>query len=515
MHRTKSSRPTLEHAGRLHAIMASAVDGIIIARSDGVIETVNAAAARLFGYETAEFIGRNVHFLMAGQDRADHDQYLRNYMTTGVRKIIGIGREVVGRRKDGSLFPMHLSIGEFAERGERLFTAIIHDLTERNETARALHQAQKIEAIGQLTGGVAHDFNNLLAVIVGNVELLMLKGDMKPHAAIIDEILKAADLGASLTSQLLAFARRSPLAPRPIQVNGLISGLSHMLERSLGATVELCLSLDPDAWMVEVDPDQFQTAIINLAINARDAMPNGGRLFIETRNFTFDDFNAAELGLTLGHCVAVSITDTGCGMPLEIREKVFEPFFTTKPVGHGTGLGLSMVYGFTKQSGGEVTIYSEVGKGTTVTLFLSRHQSDPALDEPKEAPMAMEEGERETVLVVEDNDQMRKLTRDRLQILGYSVLEASNGPEALQLLDRNPEIALVFSDLVMPGGMSGYDLAQHVRDHHPGKAVLLTSGYAEELVDSAKLSSLRLKLLRKPYRQAQLAEAFREAINGG
>jgi PAS domain S-box-containing protein len=499
--------------GRFEALLSSAVDGILIIRQDGIIETVNRAAAKLFGYEVAEFIGRNVKFLMPDQHRINHDTYLHNYTTTGTRKIIGIGREVTGRRKDGSIFPMHLSVGEFTEGGAKYFTGIIHDLTQRMEQEHALRQAQKIEAVGQLTGGVAHDFNNLLAVIIGNLEMLGDTVDLGEARVLLDEALKAADLGASLTARLLAFARRSPLEPQLVRLNSIVEGLSQMLERTLGTTIVLSTRLGADAWSVMADPDELQSALVNLAINARDAMPEGGSLTIETWNFPVDgSFLAEELGLNMGQYVAISISDTGGGMPDHVIERAFEPFFTTKAVGEGTGLGLSMVYGFTKQSGGEITIYSEIGKGTTVTLFLPRYQDVPQMTEQTQSHISPLAGGGGTILVVEDNDQVRRLTRQRLEALGYVVVDVPHGPAAVDLLAKGLQVDLVFTDLVMPGGMSGYEVARHVQDSYPGTRVLLTSGYAEDLMHGDKLAANNLKLLRKPYRQAALAEAVRDAM---
>lgn len=500
--------------GSLSALLASAVDGIVVIHENGEIQTVSTSAARLFGYDMAEFIGRNVNFLMPEEHRRHHDGYMRAYRTTGVSNVIGKGREVNGRRKDGSIFPMHLSVGKFEEDGQTFFTGIIHDLTRRNDAEHALREVQKIEALGQLTGGVAHDFNNLLAVIMGNLDLLMMTCELGPGITLAEEALKAAELGASLTERLLAFARRSALQPHVVQLNDLIVSLLPLLQRTLGETIALTTELDPDAWRVTVDPAQFQTALVNLSINARDAMPQGGKLVIETRNFPLDKhFIGEDLGLKLGQYVTVGVTDTGCGMTQAVKDRVFEPFFTTKPLGKGTGLGLSMVYGFTKQSGGEVTIYSEIGKGTTVNLHLPRQEDAlQAPDTPADVPSGVTSATGETILLVEDNDQVRRLTRKRLEMLGFVVLEAMNGPDAVTLLQANPQIDLVFTDLVMPGGMSGYDVARYVQDHHPKVHVLLTSGYAEELMNADKLQDSCLNLLRKPYSQASLSEALKDIL---
>jgi PAS domain S-box-containing protein len=508
-----STKPFGTLEASLQAILSSAVDTIIIIRHDGIIETVNEAAAALFQYDIEEFLGQNVKFLMPDTHRTKHDGYLHNYNTTGHRKIIGIGREVEGQRKDGSIFPMHLSVGEFLDNGTKYYTGIIHNLSLRKDAEQALLQAQKMDAIGQLTGGVAHDFNNLLTVIVGNLELMKMQMGAFEHSDLLKEALEAADLGARLTERLLAFARRSPLEPHVVELNGLVGGLTDMLQRTLGATIELRTVLSPDPWAVRVDPTQFESTIVNLAVNARDAMPNGGRLIVETSNMPLnEDYLADELGLPKNDYVQISVTDTGIGMPEEVIRRVFEPFYTTKEVGEGTGLGLSMVYGFGKQSNRLVTIYSELDKGTTVNLYLPRHRDSPAVPEKQKTEVQLQNATGGTILVVEDDERVRRLTRGRLEALGYQVLEAIHGPAAIETLAEHQDIDLVFTDLVMPCGMSGYEVAKNVQDNRPEIKVLLTSGYAEELMNGDKLSARNLKLLRKPYRQAALAEAIRDAL---
>lgn len=502
-------------ASKLAALLASAVDGIITIRQDGTIETVNPAAAKLFQYSVDEFIGRNVKFLMPQPFRAEHDGYLRDYRETGERKIIGIGREVVGQRKDGSVFPMHLSVGEFEVDGEVFYTGIVHDLSARKGAEQALHQAQKMDAIGQLTGGVAHDFNNLLTVIMGNLELLEMQLTDDAQRELLSEAQEAADLGARLTERLLAFARRSQLEPKAVDLNAMILTLTDMLQRTLGETISLNSALVTDLWPILADPAQLESAIINLAINSRDAMPSGGKLLLETGNVTFDEHDVdVETVPVPGDYICLSITDTGEGMPEEVRKKVFEPFFTTKETGKGTGLGLSMVYGFTKQSGGYAAVYSELGKGTTINLYLPRHTMAGEAISGAGNPAHMPVGKGELILAVEDDDRVRRLTITRLKELGYRVLEASDGATALDLLENEPDIDLVFTDLVMPGGMSGYELAEQVRRRWPAIRILLTSGYAEEGINGEKLMAENLQLLRKPYRQSDLAQSLRKVIDG-
>ena len=504
---------TLEgQAIRLRAILESAIDAIITINADGLIETVNPAAEILFQYPREEFIGRNVHFLMPEPYHSEHDGYLRNYRTTGTKRIIGIGRQVIGRRADGSTFPMHLSVSEFYVDGVRHFTGVIHDISVQVEAEQALRHAQKMEAMGQLTGGIAHDFNNLLTVIIGNLELLEEKLTEPAQHELLHEALEAADLGSRLTSRLLAFARRSLLEPKVVDLNMLVADLTDMLHRTLGETIALSTALTPDLASTRVDPAQVESAIINLAVNARDAMPNGGRLILETRNTIIDEsYAAAEPGLAPGEYVQLSVSDTGTGMQAAVRDRAFEPFFTTKEKGRGTGLGLSMVYGFAKQSGGHATIYSEEGVGTTVNVYLPRHVArvsvDPAVVE-ESAPAS----QGETILVVEDDDRVRRLTVTRLQQLGYAVVEASSALQALAMLHSTGKVDLVFTDLVMPGGMTGYELAGEVRRLYPGAKILLTSGYAEELANSERVDIVRLKILRKPYRQSELARSIDEAL---
>ncbi|WP_404404606.1 PAS domain S-box protein [Pelagibacterium halotolerans] len=501
-------------AAKLHAILDSAVDGIVTIDRNGIIMTVNPAAEHLFGYTREEFIGRNVHFLMPEPYHSEHDGYIRAYRETGRKKIIGIGREVVGRKADGTVFPIHLAVSEFFVDGQIHFAGIIRDLTEHKATERALREAQKMEAMGQLTGGIAHDFNNLLTVIIGNLEMLDAKLTTDDKRELASEALEAAEIGARLTSRLLAFARRSHLEAEPVNLNTFVLGLTDMLHRTLGETIFLSNALSPDLWMVRTDASQIESAIVNLAVNARDAMPSGGRLVIETSNVQIDDENGTgEMGLAPGNYVRLSVSDTGTGMPPAVRERAFEPFFTTKEKGKGTGLGLSMIYGFVKQSGGHATIYSEAEKGTTVNLYLPRYREQgEALERGEDAVATL--GNGELVLAVEDDERVRRLTVTRLKELGYNVLEAGSGAEALAVLAANPDVDLLFSDLVMPGGMSGYELCNKARALYPNVRALLTSGYAEELTRSDALAEAHLKVLRKPYRMADLAEAVAGALKG-
>jgi len=509
-------------AAKLRGLLESAVTAIITIGDSGLIEDINPATERLFGYAASELIGQNVKVLMPEPYRGEHDGYIASYVATGVKKIIGIGREVSGRRKDGSVFPVHLSVSEFEADGRRYFTGMIHDISDRRhveealrESERRLAQAQKMEALGQLTGGIAHDFNNLLLVISGNLELLEPRLDNEDARLLLKEAQDAAALGSKLTDQLLTFARRRHLDAHVIQLNDLVVGITDMLRRTLGEHITLSTSLARDVWPTRADPGQFQSAIVNLAVNARDAMPQGGKLVVETRNIEVDTEHGDEQSeLPPGQYVQLSISDTGVGMLPQVRDRAFEPFFTTKEKGRGTGLGLAMVYGFVKQSGGHVTIYSEPGLGTTINLYLPRSDAlRPKAVRKRDA--ASDAVARETVLVVEDDDRVRQLTIKRLKLIGYQVVEASDGPAALEILKRGDAVDLVFTDLVMPGGLSGREVAGRARTLRPGVKVLLTSGYAEELVHGEDLQREHLKVLRKPYQQADLVAALREVLGDG
>ena len=510
-------------AAKLRGILESAVTAIITIDEHGLIENINPATERLFGYCASELVGQNVKVLMPEPYRAEHDGYIANYVGTGDRKIIGIGREVSGRRKDGTTFPLHLSVSEFEADRRRYFTGMIHDISDRRhveealrESERRLAQSQKMEAVGQLTGGIAHDFNNLLLVITGNLELLEPHLKTNEQRTLLKEAQDAAILGSKLTDQLLTFARRRHMDTQVVQLNDLVVNIADMLRRTLGEHITLSTSLAREAWPTRADPDQFQSAIVNMAVNSRDAMPQGGKLVIETRNIVLDaDHSDYQSELQPGTYVRLSISDTGAGMEAAVRDRVFEPFFTTKEKGRGTGLGLAMVYGFVKQSGGHVTIYSEPGHGTTMNLYFPR--SDAAALNALTAQNAKDMGSpaRETILVVEDDSRVRQLTIRRLRLIGYEVLEASDGPTALEILKRGGPVDLVFTDLIMPGGLSGREVAIRAREIKPGIKVLLTSGYAEELVRGDDLQRENLKVLRKPYQQADLVTALREVLGNG
>jgi PAS domain S-box-containing protein len=389
----------------------------------------------------------------------------------------------------------------------------LRDVTEQRLVERQLVQAQKMEAIGNLTGGMAHDFNNLLGVIIGNLDLLreQLCGNSESDE-LAREALDAATRGAELTRGLLAFARKQPLQPRRIDINEVVAAITKLLRRTLGERIEVTLDLAADIWPVLADPVQLEAALANLATNARDAMPTGGRLTIATRNRHLDeDYAAQHPDVAAGDYAVIEVSDTGGGIPPEILGRIFEPFFTTKERGRGSGLGLAMTFGYMKQSGGHINVYSEVGAGTTFRLYLPRargaaeREVEPAAEQP---PL----GRGETVLVVEDNAALRRIAVRQLTQLGYGVVEADNARSAITTLERMPGIAALFTDIVMPGEMDGIELARLVASLWPAIAVVMTSGFPGTKIDGDPARAARL--LSKPYRKEELARALRDAIDG-
>ena len=384
-----------------------------------------------------------------------------------------------------------------------------------DELNQKLSQSQKMEAMGQLTGGVAHDFNNLLTVILGNAEYLAekLAANRELHK-IADSIATAAERGSDLTKSLLAFARKQPLMPQDIDIGQKVRGMEQLLRRTLGEHIECEFRLDRELWQASVDPGQLTSALLNLVLNARDAMPQGGKLAVEARNISLGQSDLDVNGEARpGDYVMVAVTDTGSGMTAEVASRAFEPFFTTKEVGKGTGLGLSMVYGFAKQSGGSMQIRSELGQGTVVKLFFPRIDAPHRADAPYIGPIATPAA-AETILVVEDNDLVRSYVENELKELGYRVIAARNGPEALAILRQPREIDLLFTDVVMPGGMFGPELAKQATRLRPGLNVLFTSGYSEHPVEPLGGLDGDARILNKPYRRNDLALMLRTVLKG-
>jgi signal transduction histidine kinase/CheY-like chemotaxis protein len=402
---------------------------------------------------------------------------------------------------------------------EELEQRVTATVAEREAALTQLSQAQKMEAVGQLTGGVAHDFNNLLQVILGNLDAVrrrLQRGEAVPPldlAQRLDTAVTSGERGARLTQQLLAFARRQPLAPKPLDANKLVGGMSDMLHRTLGETIEIETVLAAGLWPILADPNQLESAVLNLALNARDAMPKGGKLTIETANaYLDDDYASQHKEVQAGHYVLIAVSDTGTGMDKDVLGKAFEPFFTTKEM--GTGLGLSQVYGFVKQSGGHVKIYSEPGEGTTVKLYLPQDLTATAVaaDHPPEKTVPTGTPE-DVILIVEDHAEVRANASEMLRELGYEVAEAPDGLTALRILERSPHVRLLFTDIGLPGGSNGRQLADEAIRRRPGLKVLFTTGYAyNAMVHQGRLDP-DIELLPKPFTFTELAMKVRRALD--
>ncbi len=466
------------------------------------------------GYARDEVIGRpSTEFLTPESAKRAINEVLPKFMATGVVKDI----DYQFLTRSGEPVDVLLSaVAEYGDDGKMIRSmAVITDITERKSFERKLIQAQKMESVGQLTGGLAHDFNNLLGVISGNLQLIEAVGQTDPDSdRRIAAALRAVDRGAELTRRLLAFSRRQKLETKSVDPNALLSGLADMLKRTLGEAIALDCPMEPVPH-VRADPSQLESSILNLAVNARDAMPDGGTLTIDTSVVYLDeDYVARETDVASGDYVLIAVTDTGFGIPQDIVSKVIEPFFTTKDVGKGSGLGLSMVYGFLKQSGGHLRIYSEVGRGTSVRMFLpvdphaptEKKRSAPRKDTPVRG--------EETILVVEDNPEVREVAVALLENLGYTVLEAENGRSALAVLGTDQKVDLLFTDIVMPGGMDGTDLARAARLTRPNLPIVFATGYAEAAMVHERQVVTADSLVSKPYRRAELAEKIRNALTG-
>lgn len=489
----------------------NAAFGIAISDATGsVVQLVNPAFAAMLGMTCAEVEGRRVADMYSVEELPRALGLIAQADRTG-----HVAFESWHRHKTGADFPVAMNITSVRDAGGDLAYRIVSvlDISERRRTEEALRQAQKMEAIGRVSGGMAHDFNNLLGVIIGNLELL---APLAEHAPPMDEILadamQAAQGGAELTGRLLAFARRQQLQAVQVQPNEVITGIAKLLTRVLGADIEMALVFEPNLWPVRVDPADLETSIINLAANARDSMPRGGRLTIATARFHLGaDDVSSDPDLRPGDYALIEVTDTGVGMAPEVAKRAFEPFFTTKGPGHGTGLGLSIVFGFARQSGGHVNVTSAPGLGTTLRLYLPRAAGEAEAAPPTPPPVATR-GQGETVLLVEDNPALRRVALRHLADLGYAVIEADSPQAALAILAER-RIDLLFSDVVMPGPIDGAELARQVLRNRPGTAVLLTSGFSSHALEArGEPQAGPIRLLKKPYARAELAVAVGDAL---
>ena len=472
---------------------------------------MNDAAVREYGWSRQEALTMSDNDVYPPEDLATVAA-LRRVGTSSVPQLIQGMRHL---KKDGTTFEVEMHVCTIELDGKAAILTMVENVTNRRAIEGQLRQSQKMEAVGQLTGGIAHDFNNILTVILANADSLQDEENLDTSiAARLDQIAKAVQRAAGLTRQLLAFSRKQQLSPQRTDINDLVASIGKLLRRSLGAQIEIDSVLREELWSVNVDRAQLETALVNLCVNARDAMPTGGRLLIETRNATLDAEEVANhSGLSAGEFVALAVTDTGSGIPPDMLDKVFEPFFTTKDIGKGTGLGLSMVYGFIKQSNGHIRIDSEVGRGTVFTLYLPRGEG--AGEEAVVADRIASPARAERLLVVEDDDQVRDNVVRQLQGLGYVVSQASDGTSGIAAFEAASQpFDLLLTDVVMPGPMNGKQLADEVARRWPSVKIVFMSGYTENAFVRDGRVDVGMRLLSKPFRKKDLALMVRETLDG-
>ena len=501
-------------------LYTAAPDAVLVVSERGEVLLANVEAGRMFGFEGDGLIGTRLDDRLPARLRGRHADHRAEYFANVRSRRMGAGLELMALRSDGSEFPVDVSLAPFALAGQTAAVCVVRDLTERRRLEASLHNteeqlrhAQKMEAVGRLAGGVAHDFNNLLSVIVCYAD--MAASGLAPGSALradLDEIGRAGQRGADLTRQLLAFSRQQVLRPRVLDLNGVLGDMDKMLRRLIGADIELRTVLTPALWSVNVDPGQIDQIVMNLAVNARDAMPTGGQLTLETANVVLDERYASEhLGTKSGEHVLLAVSDTGTGMDAATQARIFEPFFTTKGAGKGTGLGLSTVFGIVQQSGGSIWVYSEPGRGTTFKLYFPRAvEALHATAAP--TPQTAAVGGPETILLVDDDDQIRRLVQEILERKGYRVLAAPSPAEALGASEvHGGPIHLLLTDVVMPG-MSGRDLAERLAPSRPAMKILYMSGYTGGVAVQRGMLADDDLMLQKPFTPDVLLRAIREAL---
>ncbi len=520
----KIDRATAERFASGSALLELAPDAFVGIRGDGTIVLANSQAVALFGYSREELLGATIELLVPERFRDRHERHRDTYVGDPRTRPMGPGLELFGRRRDGSEFPADISLASAQTDSGILTLAAIRDISERvaaadeRERLRAeaerermrnqIQQVHRLESLGQLAGGIAHDFNNLLAVIINYAALVT--GELEAATSVdgeerwrgaredLQQIRLAGERAAQLTHQLLAFARREVVQPKVVDVNQVVADIEQLLLRTLGEHIELHSALAPDLAPVLIDPGQLEQILVNLAVNARDAMPNGGMLRIDTANLEVgEEYAGSRPQLSPGSHVRLRVSDTGGGMPADVLERAFDPFFTTKPPGQGTGLGLSTVYGIISQAGGRAQIYSELGVGTTFTALLPASEQPLPHDEREQPPQAPAAGQ--TVLLVEDEDALREVARRILVAGGYEVIAAANGPEALLAAERHDGVIdLLLTDVIMPQ-MPGPQLAERLSSVRPGVRVLYMSGFAHPILDSTETLAAGVALIEKPF----------------
>ena len=516
--RARSSEPEGESpqatAERYQSVVDNVVHGIITIDERGAIESFNPAAERIFGYAADEIIGQNVSTLMPEPFGSQHDGYLSHYLQTGQKKIIGIGREVEGRRRNGAIFPIELAVSEFRLGKRRMFTGIVRDMTSRKQLEAQLLQAQKMESIGQLAGGIAHDFNNQLSIILFDVDLLLAGSDRHPELR--DDLLKIRKVvlrGANLARQLLLFGRRQQMEPQPTGLNLHVQELRKMLGRLLGEGINVEMDLDDQLWRIDADPGNIDQVILNLAINGRDAMPDGGPLRFVTANVEIDEeYCRRHSQARPGRFARLRVIDAGIGMQEEVRMRIFEPFFTTKEEGKGTGLGLAVVYGIIQAHSGWIEVESRPDEGSCFSIYLpAREEEQTAAPAPPPAA-SVRRGNGERILLLEDEEELRERTSRVLTENGYEVCPCGTVAEASSAFTRaEGGFDLVISDIVLPDGR-GPELVFQFLGMRPKLAVLLTTGYVDENLDWERIRREQLQVLTKPFTITDLLDQVRTSL---
>ncbi|HLG81238.1 MAG TPA: PAS domain S-box protein [Bradyrhizobium sp.] len=493
-------------------IVETALDAFVQTDDSDAILNWNSEAERMFGWPREQVLGKKlIDLIVREADKHDINERRDRLLRGPHHDVLRRRRELWVRRRDGSEFKAELSVTALKTSGGTVFNAFFRDLTDKIAAEERIRQSEKMEAVGQLTGGIAHDFNNILTVITGTIEILAQAVAKEPQLAAITKMIdEAAARGADLTQHLLAFARKQPLQPREVDINALVIDTAKLLRPTLGAQIEIESVFEDEACIAVVDPNQLATAILNLALNARDAMPDGGKLILETASVHLDETYASLHDIRAGRYSLIAVSDTGTGIPTAIIDRVFDPFFTSKGPGKGTGLGLSMVYGFIKQSSGHIKIYSEEGHGTTIKMYLPPGTGGSLA--PENQLVADIQGGHETILVVEDDRLVKDYVLAQLHSLGYATLDAANAAEALALSEQGRKFDLLFTDVIMPGTMNGRQLADRLLKDHPNLKVLFTSGYTENaIIHNGRLDSGVL-LLAKPYRKSDMARMIRRAL---
>jgi PAS domain S-box-containing protein len=508
--RRKAQQALLESAQMARGIIDTALDAFVQIDAAGRVLEWNAQAETVFGWNRAEVLGRNVAALiLPAAQREQYQKMLDRLVRSGEQRRSGERLQLQALRRDGTELTVELSVTVLRYGQRHVFNGFIRDLTEKVAAEAQLFHAQKMEAVGQLTGGVAHDFNNLLTAIIGNLESLAARLPAEGSAGrSVDAALRAAWRGAGLTEQLLAFSRHQEIRPEIVTIDRLLRDAALLCQKAVGEGVQIEIRPQANLWTCRIDPGQFEAAVLNLAANARDAMNGSGKLVIVAENMTIGGRVIA--GLRAGEYVVISVTDTGCGMSGEVLARAFEPFYTTKEVGKGTGLGLSQVYGFAQQAGGTARIESREGAGTTVRLYLPRSEGEIRNERSLKDLKRAANGSA-TILVVEDDADVRHMVTELLSHLGYSTLVATNGAEALAVLREKNAIDLLFTDIVMPADMSGVELARRARNLQPGLKVLLSSGHTGDEIKPHLLRG-RFSFISKPYGRAALAAKLEEVL---